>query len=193
MNGEPSNEALLADIERDEAWLAEVLAAHPTPACASLEAVKHRVRIAVLEEGVDVESVPELPAASLDRIKLAVRAELAAQESVQDAAVEPQWQNWRIAAMSLAAAAVLVFAFLPFGSVEGPPPVPADQGFEDFVAIVAAVTADDDATLTAFEAALEEVESSWASSTEDWFTDEVDDLESDIDDLLNDSAELLDV
>ena len=36
MNGEPSNEALLADLERDEAWLAEVLAAHPTPPCGSL-------------------------------------------------------------------------------------------------------------------------------------------------------------
>jgi hypothetical protein len=81
---------LLHAIERDEAWLAEVMRAYPAPACRSLDLVKQRVRIEVVEQALPLGAV-DVPteglADTLAGVKSAVRRELAEMsgESADDA------------------------------------------------------------------------------------------------------------
>jgi hypothetical protein len=81
---------LLHAIERDEAWLAEVMRAFPAPVCRSLDQVKQQVRIEVAEQALPLGAV-DVPteglADTLAGVKSAVRRELAEMsgESMDDA------------------------------------------------------------------------------------------------------------
>ena len=196
-----ATDKLLAELERDEAWLAVVMAQHGEPECRSLEQVKHRVRIEMLEDSLACADVPGPADDVLGRIKRELRAELAelavsgeaAQGLVSDRVSSSRlWEHFRVVAGSLAAAAVLTFAFLPWTrSMEN---ASVETGLDSVALFAAAVESvsgeltNEDEELWTLSAALEDMEDEWVVPSDSWFDDEVDDLEDDIDRLLIDSA-----
>lgn len=201
---------LTAEIERDEAWFADVVKRFPAPAFDGLQSIKHRVRIAVHEQVTGIAEMRS-PAPSpevVDRIKAAVRAELAGAPATR----QPQehrvliawWSRYRVALGTLAAAAVLAFAFLPLGGTDGGgesgggsqgiqvarDAVPA---IEDFVAYVSEASVDGTVEFAVLEAELDDLEQLVVSPTDSWFDDEVSDLDDELDRLTNDTDWSLDV
>ena len=126
MNTEEQNR-LVAEIDRGETWLAEVMEQSPAPECGVLERTKHRVRIAVHEEALDLPQTPSPSPVVVDRVKRSIRVELARAGAGASgasgaargagagagAAATGWWWRHRAGLSVLAAAAALAFAVVP--------------------------------------------------------------------------------
>ena len=155
---------LTADIEREEAWLREVMEQYPTPRCRSLEHVKLRVRIAVQEGGLELGPAPVPSGGVLERLKRSVRSELAkpVQPDGEQVLRLPAWRVGRLAGVSLAAAAGVVLLVSPmFWKGEGVSNGIAQvQPWEDFVAVMSSGSAEQEVELLRIEDELDQLEDS---------------------------------
>jgi len=189
-------------IERNEAWLAGVMAGYPEPAPSGLENIKLSVRIAAQQHVLDPATTQPPSRETLDRIKLAVREELTSQagrelETKADRAVAHRWGGvrWSSVFGGLAAAAALAFWFVP-ANVTSPPSLnPRNAAIEDFIAVMTHETisgstideASDDwsAQVAAFESELDEVADLLVSDDSGWDDYRLNDLDA-IDDEIDD-------
>lgn len=196
-----TNPQQVKQIERDEAWLAGVMADYPEPAPTGLENIKLSVRIAAQRHILDDGTTPPPSRETLDRIKLAVRAELTSQarrdlETTADRSVAHRWGGvrWSSVFGGLAAAAALAFWFVP-ANVTSPPSLnPRSAAIEDFIAVMThetisgstidEVSDDWSAQVAAFESELDEVADLLVSDDSGWDDYRLNDLDA-IDDAIN--------
>lgn len=178
----PSDQDILADIERNEQWLRDHAGPHPRPV--SVEHLKLRVRIAADEEWLRPYSSPKPGEDCIRRVHQAVRRELV--RVAADGTPASRFQPFadlpsRVA--SLVAAAVLVFAvvigLLPPGSSATP-----TVALEDFVEVCAAANEQDRWGL---EQLRDEVDDLEARLSEPYWPqhDLYDDVDDDVRDLMD--------
>lgn len=203
---EEATDQMIADVERGEAWLAKVMERFPEPECGSLEQVRLRVRIAAQERAMAFDAAPAPTEDLLRSAKRAIRAEL---DRTVAGGLKPRaprarlagsrtWEQVRIVVGSLAVAAALTFALLPWSRTteSGPADKEVMESVALFATAVESVSADDtDASdeLWTLSAALEDLEDQGVAPADSWFEEEVGDLEDDIDRLLSDDATASDV
>lgn len=191
------NAQQVKQIERDETWLAGVMADYPEPAPSGLENIKLSVRIAAQQHVLQNATTPPPSPATLNRVKRAVRAELNSQTGAPRT-VTQRWGGvrWSSVVGGLAAAAALAFWFVPANVT---PPDDSNAALEDFIAVLTnnsseAEVDDWSAQVAAFESELDEVADLLVSDDSGWddyrlndldaIDDEIDDLYQELEDAL---------
>ena len=183
----PDNEVMLEAIERDEAWLRDAMGRFPTPAPRSLEHLKLRLRMAVDEQVLDMDSGAAPSAKLLAQVKDSIREEISRQAVPVETAGD-RFRTLRLTFAGLAAAAVLAFAVIPalidLQNSERTQVAQRVDPIDDFVAVLASDPSDTETELLRLDSELEELENTFTAVDDPWFDDELDDIEDDIDRLL---------
>lgn len=181
---------LMRAIERDEAWLKAALERYPGPVCPRLDGLKDQVR-AELQVGSWLDAgLPESRDA-VDGAKAAVWGALlryAVEPAEPARRAQPWWTRSRVLAGTLAAAAAVALAVLPFRWVNqhdgAQGPVAVRLGIDDYSAALSLTATDDfDSEVAAVAAEIDDLHEAFSLADDETLDAEFDDLDQELDSL----------